>query len=302
MLKVSVVMATYNGEKYIKKQLDSLESQSMLPYELVIVDDASADKTPEIIEEFIKGSKLNIRFYRNESNIGFFENFKKGLSLANGDVCALCDQDDIWESEKIATISEMFADGKVFGLAAGFRFIDENGVPFETDKLKNGVFAFLPEAPEKMTEKIELKTLSHRNIAPGCACAFKKSVVDIFLENCLRELPHDYQLSAIAAALDGFFFYNKPLTRYRIHGDNTLGLKPLDQTRLDIANEKYLLSKVVSKVSFSGKNYYLLSKRRFECLRDKRPMKLLSMNFSSDYRRFYTIKERAGDFVYAIKR
>ena len=55
MLKVSVVMATYNGEKYIKKQLDSLESQSMLPYELVIVDDASADKTPEIIEEFIKG-------------------------------------------------------------------------------------------------------------------------------------------------------------------------------------------------------------------------------------------------------
>ncbi|MBO4467708.1 MAG: glycosyltransferase [Clostridia bacterium] len=302
MLKISVVLAAFNGEKYIKEQLDSIENQSLPPFELIIIDDDSSDATRDIIEEYIGSSKLNIRFFKNEQNLGFFENFKKGLSLAEGDVCALCDQDDIWQPDKLKKLEEIFADSFVYGCAAGFRFIDENGVCFENEMLKGKTFAFLDRAPKTELTKITLEQISHRNIAPGCACAYKKAVVDRFLASGVPDLPHDYQLSAIAAALDGFYFYNKPLTRYRIHGKNTLGLKPLDQTRLDVAREKEKLGEAVSGASAKGKEYYDLSKKRAEYLKNKKPFKIIKMFFLKPYRRYYTLKERLGDVVYAIGR
>lgn len=302
MLNVSVVMATYNGEKYIKEQLASIENQTFLPFEVVIVDDASNDSTVDIIKNFAKNSKLNINLFKNEKNIGYFENFKKALALAKGDVYALCDQDDFWEPEKIETVSDIFENGNVSGIATGFKFIDKDGNDYQSDMLKEGVFAFVDKAPEGDISKVSLKQITKRNIAPGCACAYGKNAVEQFLKSGLPDLPHDYQLSAISAAMDGFYFCNRPLTRYRIHENNTLGLKPLNQTRLDIAEEKSKLGEVVSSVSDEGKEFFDISKKRYVYLKNKNPVKVLKTILSAGYRKYYTFKERTGDFVYALKR
>ena len=301
MLKISVAMAVFNGEKYIKKQLDSISNQSVAPYEIVIVDDNSADLSEKIIGDFLSNTNLNIKYYKNENNLGFIENFKKALSLISGDVCLLCDQDDIWETDKIKEMANIFADNSVLGCAGGFRLIDENDDFLTSGLTKEGAYTFLDGKTESEFFKIPFKKIVRRNIAPGCSCGYRKQVIDLFLKNSTLFLPHDYQLSTIAAALGGFYCYNKPLTRYRIHGGNTLGIKPLNQTRLDIAKEKLDLSVLVSGLGEPGGSYNKMSEKRYNCLRNKKPLKILSLFFMPQYREYYTIKERLGDLIYACK-
>lgn len=97
---VSVVMATYNGEKYIREQLDSIIAQTYPIYELIIQDDCSNDSTPSICKEY-EAKYPFIRFYQNEHNLGFNLNFKTAAMRATGDLVALSDQDDIWFPKKI---------------------------------------------------------------------------------------------------------------------------------------------------------------------------------------------------------
>lgn len=98
--KVSVVMCTYNGEKYIHEQIDSILNQTYKPYELIIQDDCSTDSTFDIINEYANTDN-RIRSFRNESNLGFNRNFKDAIMKATGDYIAMADQDDVWFTEKI---------------------------------------------------------------------------------------------------------------------------------------------------------------------------------------------------------
>ena len=112
-LSVSVAMGTYNGEKYIREQLDSLASQSRLPLELVITDDGSTDATLDIVEAFRQTAPFIVRVYRNESRLGFADNFLKAAALCRGDLIAFCDQDDIWMADKLRICTASFADPEV---------------------------------------------------------------------------------------------------------------------------------------------------------------------------------------------
>ncbi|WP_172610905.1 glycosyltransferase [Eubacterium limosum] len=84
---VSVVMATFNGEKYLEKQLNSILMQTLLPDEILIFDDRSVDKTEEIVNQFIKKNttSVEIKFVKNETNLGYALNFYQGLKYARGD-------------------------------------------------------------------------------------------------------------------------------------------------------------------------------------------------------------------------
>ena len=102
-MKSSLLLATFNGEKYIKEQLDSIRCQTKLPDEVIICDDCSNDDTKIIILQYIEDNQLNAtwKFVENTVNVGFRNNFLKLMSLANYQVIFLSDQDDIWESNKI---------------------------------------------------------------------------------------------------------------------------------------------------------------------------------------------------------
>lgn len=104
-MKISVAMATYNGEHFIREQLDSLAKQTRLPDELVVTDDGSSDSTVEILEEFALVAPFPVRVHRNKNNLGYPNNFLKAASLCRGDWVAFCDQDDIWLPEKIITLA-----------------------------------------------------------------------------------------------------------------------------------------------------------------------------------------------------
>jgi glycosyltransferase involved in cell wall biosynthesis len=104
-------MATYNGARFLREQLDSIATQTLLPYELVICDDGSTDATLEIAGQFAKEVSFPVRIYQNESNLGFADNFLKAASLCEGDWIAFSDQDDIWLPHKLATVSRRFNDG-----------------------------------------------------------------------------------------------------------------------------------------------------------------------------------------------
>ena len=108
-MKISIAMATYNGERYLQEQLDSLVRQKLLPHELVVCDDGSTDSTPRILEEFVAEAPFPVRFYRNDKTLGFAENFLKAAHLCRGDWIALCDQDDVWLPNKLSDCANVIA-------------------------------------------------------------------------------------------------------------------------------------------------------------------------------------------------
>src|SRR5581483_6393778 len=101
---VSIALCTYNGEKFLRKQLDSLLLQDYNNIEIIIVDDRSTDNTWHIVQEYAK-KDTRIFAYRNHQNIGYIRNFEKAILLCRGDYIALADQDDIRESRKIQILT-----------------------------------------------------------------------------------------------------------------------------------------------------------------------------------------------------
>ncbi len=303
MLKLSVVLCTYNGERYIEEQLSSILNQHRLPDEIVIVDDNSSDSTVKMIKEFFSKNLFdNVFIYENETNLGFKENFKKALSLSSGDVVLLCDQDDVWCPDKTETVANVFSDDSVLGLCGGFSFIDKNGENKDSDELPLGTYGFVGKEPKSVASNIPLKEIMHRNICPGCACAYRREAVDKYLSFADTSLPHDYQLTAISACLSGLTFYNRPLTLYRIHEDNTLGLKGLTQTRLQIAKEKRDLSLVLKDVNKTGELLYNLCEKRLKALTKKSLLSVISLFFIKEYYKYYSAKEHLGDIIYTLKK
>lgn len=110
--RVSIVLCTYNGEKYLKEQLDTILNQDYPLFEIIIQDDASTDHTWEILEEY-KENRSIIKLFRNKKNIGFVYNFLTAAKKAKGDYIAYSDQDDIWYPHKISTMINLIGNSKL---------------------------------------------------------------------------------------------------------------------------------------------------------------------------------------------
>lgn len=106
---VSIALCTFNGERFLKEQIDSILAQTYSDFELIICDDGSTDRTIDIISTY-KELDSRITLYKNETNLGFVKNFEKAISLCSGDYIALADQDDIWKANKIEILVENIHD------------------------------------------------------------------------------------------------------------------------------------------------------------------------------------------------
>ncbi len=136
-MKVSLVMAVYNGEKYLIEQLDSIRKQTYLIDEVILIDDVSTDNSYELIHQYIDGYKLiNWKLIKNENNLGYRKNFKKGLEIVDGDIIFLSDQDDRWHLNKIEVMVEKMSQSNILSLASSFNFMDQDGNCFEVNKIK----------------------------------------------------------------------------------------------------------------------------------------------------------------------
>lgn len=122
--QISIAMATYNGGQFIQEQLDSLALQTVLPYELVVTDDGSTDKTLQVVQAFAECSPFPVRIYINEQRLGYADNFLKAASLCKGDYIAFCDQDDVWLSCKLAKIVPFLA-GNISMVTHSFDYVND---------------------------------------------------------------------------------------------------------------------------------------------------------------------------------
>ncbi len=121
---VSIALCTYNGEKFLPGQLDSLLAQDYAPIEIIAVDDCSNDNTWKILQEYVlKDDRLKL--HQNKQNLGHTLNFERAIGLCSGDYIALADQDDLWEKNKISTLIAAIGDGVMVYHNADF--IDEPG-------------------------------------------------------------------------------------------------------------------------------------------------------------------------------
>ena len=108
-MKLSVALCTYNGSRHLREQLDSIARQSRPPDELVVCDDVSQDATIEILNDFAGQCEFPVRIQRNERTLGSTKNFEHAITVCDGDVIALCDQDDVWEPRKLALLEDALA-------------------------------------------------------------------------------------------------------------------------------------------------------------------------------------------------
>ena len=130
---VSIAMCSYNGERFIQEQINSILEQSYSNFELIITDDCSSDKTIEIIKNY-QANDTRIKLYQNEVNLGFVKNFEKAISLCTGEYIALADQDDIWTKDKLKTFIENIGENVL--IYSDALLIDEHAVSMEEELIR----------------------------------------------------------------------------------------------------------------------------------------------------------------------
>ena len=211
---VSIALCLYNGEKFIKEQLDSIINQSYTNIEIVIVDDMSTDNSVEIVKAYLSLAK--IRFYENESNLGFIKNFEKCLSLCNGEYIALSDQDDIWLPEKIEKLINQI--GFNYLIYSDSLLIDVAGNSLQA-KITDRRHFYRGDDP---------RPFIFSNCVSGHAILIKKSLVPFifpFPENVF----HDWWIAFVACSVGSIEFIPDVLVLYRQHNKSQtdfLDLKP----------------------------------------------------------------------------
>ncbi len=224
-MKISVAMCTYNGERYLREQLDSIASQTLLPDELIVCDDQSVDATHQIVADFAAQAPFPVRVLINETNLGSTRNFERAIGLAAGDVVALCDQDDIWLSKKLERLAAEFAANPKVGLVfSDGDAIDENG-----EELGYTIWEKLPFnriERERMERGQALDQLLPGATVTGATMAFRSHLRELFLP-IPNDLPliHDAWIALLIAAVAKVVPVSEPLIKYRQHEDQQVGAR-----------------------------------------------------------------------------
>lgn len=198
---VSIVMATYNGAKYIRQQMASILAQTYPLYEIIIQDDGSTDGTIEIIKEYSE-RYANVHFYMNEAEHGVNGNFYSAIRRATGKYIAICDQDDIWHHEKIEKQMAVIGD-KLLCSCRSKPFSEENAHVYYDERMPNMTL---------------LRMLNSAEI-PGHTMLLNREFLDRIPDNCDVEKIgiYDVVFSVTAAAYNSIAFVDEILVRHRSH-------------------------------------------------------------------------------------
>ena len=226
-MKVSVCLATYNGEKYIEKQLLSILEQTCTVDEIVITDDCSTDNTLLIIDKIRNNCKdIKWLIVKNDIRLGFCHNFIKSIGLSTGDYVFLSDQDDIWEPNKVSDMVSLMDHNKDIDLLfSSYRCIDKNDTIIDFKyRVTNNLLFNLKSYLFKLIKYPYTSFVKSMNIA-GMSMCIRRNCLDNFYKLDLSNIKyHDLFLALFASINDGLYFYNKELVNYRMHDDNTIGL------------------------------------------------------------------------------
>jgi len=221
---VAVLMATYNGEKYIKEQIDSILTQSYKDFTLYIHDDGSRDETVSIIKEYTAKYPDRIVLLDHKSTGGASNNFFYMLREVDAEYTMFCDQDDFWLPEKIRKTFSTMRDGenkypgKCICVHCDLEISDKN-----LKKIHESFYGRNRKNPKNNS----FRQLLCINICVGCTMMINRELRKIALNynNKNNIYMHDWWVALIAAQIGRILFISEPLMKYRQHENNVVGAK-----------------------------------------------------------------------------
>ena len=219
MKRISVAMATFNGERFLAEQLDSLARQTLAPAELVVRDDGSTDGTLDVLASFERESPFAVRLERGE-RLGFADAFLAAAASCTGDLVAFCDQDDVWLPHKLERCRSAFERGDVLVVVHTSTIVDDRLVPTGQrypDVREDVVAPPLTSDPwlavRGMSMVVDGRVVRLAGSAPRPPSHYLADA----------SVHHDEWLYAVGRSLGAVAFVAEPLALYRQHGRNITG-------------------------------------------------------------------------------
>lgn len=316
---ISVAMTTFNGEKYIEKQIESIIHQSLPVDEIIVCDDGSTDHTVELLK------KYDVTLVQNFQNLGYKLNFKQAMEKCNGDYIFLCDQDDIWEKDKVKDMMHIMESHKnIHVLASSFTYIDGQDQMILTTLNKGYSNNNLYNKEVEKNDLVSVLTdeFIYGNYFQGCALVMDKQTRDFVVHHFDDRLPHDWIISLYASIDGGMYFYNKSEFKYRIHSDNSIGVSTLNQSATQHVNRAYQFDEryqkardalyVLDVLKSNCIDYYMQNEKKFNAiesfmehhvsyLKNKKFFGLLGQNRYVYYKKLKTYRARIMDLLYCLK-
>lgn len=223
---ISVLMATYNGRRFIEQQLDSIRLQNLVPDAVIICDDCSSDGTYEFVQDYICQHNLTTwKAIQNRENLGHYKTFLHLVNQVQEGLVFFSDQDDIWLPDKISTLSSFFLNSDVAMVYNQSEIIDEGNRVSERPALSGG------------SQAKELAFLL-KKWPSGYQTAFRQEVLQDILTKSYQELPgfdyHDVLFGMLASLYGQVIDVNQVLDKHRIHSNNvtqSIASKSFNKTR-----------------------------------------------------------------------
>ena len=235
MEKVDILLATYNGARFLKEQLDSILNQTYSDFRLIISDDKSTDKTKAIIEEYAKKDS-RIEYYIQENNLGVIRNFEFLMKKVENKYFMFSDQDDIWKENKIEKSLEVMEKEDADLVYSDLEVVDRdlNTIYKSYWKLKG--------LDNKVKKYNDFAALYLNNFITGCTMLCKKNFIDLILPLPTKSkyVLHDYWVALIVSQHGKMAYIKEPLIKYRQHKDNKIGSRKRSDEITNFDELRYL--------------------------------------------------------------
>lgn len=306
-MNISIVLCVYNGEKYIEKLLSSLEKQTLLPTEILIIDDCSTDKSVFLIKKFLSENIIGQRCQLtvNKKNQGWKKNFANGIKMASGDLIFTCDQDDYWKADKIEVMSAMMDKNKDINvLVSDYEKYIEDEANYDIDN------NFAPDSNQYNVCKIPFDNKWFNIRYPGCVFCIRKSLIPLFEKYWFETYAHDFCLWHLSIITGSLYRTNYKSIRFRRHKGTATGHREKNRQERLAASKYHLkvyenLNDLVNSdlVDADTKKIYKESynffRYRYALLQKFSIQNALGL---IKYRKFYTMKNYFGDIYYSLRR
>jgi glycosyltransferase involved in cell wall biosynthesis len=233
-LRVQVLLATYNGERFLVEQIESLLGQDYARVEVLARDDGSVDGTVALLKGFEERYPGRVRVLRDGVKSGSaMGNFERLLEASDAPYVCLCDQDDVWATQKVsAEMAAMRELEKRHGeqvpllVFSDLRVVDE--------QLRTLQASFWRHEGLDPGSAHRLRSVLHQNVVTGCTMMLNRSLIEAVLPMPKETPMHDRWIALVAVAIGKSRYVCEPLVLYRQHEDNVVGASTEIQTMVTI--------------------------------------------------------------------